>query len=121
VPEVTHDELVAVNKAINATPYVAEVGDDWAPITDMGGDCDSYATAKMQALYKIGWPLSAMRLATCWTETGEYHAVLLVDFDGTTFVMDNRRPYPTSHDLLPYKWDKFQIAGTQQWEMAKND
>ena len=115
----TLDELKSVNAKWNACVYAAEVMDDWTPILPGGkGDCDSYATAKMQDLYNRGWPLSVMRLATCFVETGGYHCVLLVDWEGTTWVLDNRRPFPTEYSLLPYKWDKLQIAGTRAWEEA---
>lgn len=116
----TFDELRLVNAKVNMLPYVDnDVGsDDWTPITETGGDCDSYATAKYERLVQMGWPRSALRLATCWVETGEYHAVLLVDFDGQTWVLDNRHPHPIEHSLLRYRWHKLQIAGTNQWEVA---
>jgi predicted transglutaminase-like cysteine proteinase len=117
---VKYSDLEQVNKQINAIPYKSEVDEDWTPITEFkdGNDCDSYATAKMEELYKRGWPLSKMRLATCWVETGEYHAVLLCDLDDYTYVLDNRYPYPMRYDLLKYKWHKLQITGTQKWELA---
>ena len=122
----TFDDLVAVHAKICAYPYVAESIDDWAPITPEGGDCDSYSTGAEEALYhltKQGWPVTAMRLATCNVEAnagGGYHAVLLVDFEGQTWVIDNRQPHPVEWNLLPYCWDKIQIAGTRKWEMYKS-
>jgi predicted transglutaminase-like cysteine proteinase len=112
------DDLRLVNAKVNLLPYVAEVGDDWTPIAAAGGDCDSYATAKYERLAAIGWPREWLRLATCYVETGEYHAVLLADLDGRTWVLDNRHPWPTEFSLLPYRWHKLQIAGTRQWELA---
>jgi predicted transglutaminase-like cysteine proteinase len=112
------DELRLVNAKVNLLPYKSEVDEDWSPITEEGGDCDSYATEKYRRLVAAGWPKSALRLATCVTETGGYHAVLLADLGEETWVLDNRYPHPMEHALLPYKWDKFQIAGTQQWERA---
>ncbi len=113
----TKSDLEQVNLHFNALPYATEVADDWKPITTEG-DCDSYATAKLQRLIDLGWPLSALRLATCYAETGEYHAVLLADFDGATWVLDNRYPHPMEHSMLDYKWHKLQVAGTQSWEFA---
>ena len=114
-----HDTLTQVNSDINRMPYVAEMGDDdWTPIVPSGGDCDSYATAKFQALADLGWPIEELRLATCWVETGGYHAVLLVDLSGQTWVLDNRYPLPMEFNLLNYKWHKLQIAGTEEWELA---
>ena len=112
----TFDDLITVNVKVNLLPYKAEVGDDWNPISEDGGDCDSYAMAKLHRLLDRGWPISALRLATCYVETGEYHAVLLADLNGQTWVLDNRYGHPAEFQLLPYKWDKIQVAGTQNWE-----
>lgn len=112
-----YSDLRIVNAKVNALPYKAEIGDDWTPITD-AGDCDSYATEKYRRMVLAGWPKSALRLATCYVESGEHHAVLLADLDGQTWVLDNRYPHPMEYDLLPYRWGKLQIAGTQQWEKA---
>ena len=112
-------DLKTVNAEINEIPYETEIGDDWKPAV-MGGtsDCDSYATAKFERLVDMGWPTNFLRLATCYVETGGYHAVLLVDWDGQTWVLDNRHPLPMEYDLLPYKWHLLQVAGTQNWEHA---
>lgn len=111
-------DLKLVNTKINLLPYESEIEDDWKPITDAGDDCDSYATAKFERLVQMGWPTQFLRLATCYVETGDYHAVLLVDWDGQTWVLDNRHPLPMEYDLLPYKWHLLQVAGTQNWEKA---
>jgi predicted transglutaminase-like cysteine proteinase len=114
----TLNDLQSVNERINALPYKADIGDDWTPITAAGDDCDSYATAKFEALATMGWPVASLRLATCWTEDTAYHAVLLADLEGQTWVLDNRKAWPIEFELLPYKWDKLQVAGTQDWEKA---
>lgn len=119
---ISFNDLRIVNTKINLLPYKSEPGDDWVPITEDGGDCDSYATAKYARLVQYGWPKSLLRLATCWCFPNHegYHAVLLVDLNGTTWVLDNRYPHPMEYDMLPYEWHKLQIAGTQQWEWAKD-
>ena len=61
----TFADLNLVNAKVNLLPYVTEVGDDWTPITETGGDCDSYATAKYERLVQMGWPRERLRLATC--------------------------------------------------------
>jgi predicted transglutaminase-like cysteine proteinase len=111
-------ELEEVNTSINQCPYKSEVGDDWQPITADGGDCDSYAVAKFRELVRRGFPTETLRLAVCWVETGEYHCVLLVDFIGQTWVLDNRYHYPMKYQDVPYKWHKLQITGTQEWEFV---
>ena len=117
-----YDILAAVNRRINALPYVSDAEkygqpEFWASITD-AGDCEDFAIAKYRALIEGGMPATALRLATCYVETGEYHAVLLADVAGETWVLDNRHPHPMRYADLPYKWDRLQIAGTGKWEAA---
>jgi len=120
----SHDVLTQVNVDVNnGSPFATDIGpDDWTPaIPKCSADCDSYATAKFLKLTDLGWPLSALRLATCWTEKVEYHCVLLVDMpDGQTLVLDNRHVLPMEHQLLGYTWHKYQVAGTRSWEWAKS-
>lgn len=111
-------ELRAVNAEINKVPYMQELQDDWRPAqTDFigllnGADCDSYATAKMLRLVHDGWPVEGLRLMVCKTEGGGDHCVLLADFDGETYVLDNRRPEPTLMDLVQYQWIEVQDASS---------
>ena len=118
---ITFADIERINSEVNKLPFVNEIGDDWTPITDEGGDCDSYATSKYEKLVALGCPKDILRLATCWVETGEYHAVLLVNYEEQTWVLDNRHPYPTEYQLLPYKWHKLQDAGTSKWEYASDN
>ena len=114
--------LESVNKEFNALPYESEVGDDWTPIDlteDKEDDCDSYATAKAEKLIKLGWSKKSLRLAFCQTETKEYHLVLLVDFEGQTYCLDNRYPYPMRVQDLNYVWLRFWHLDTGKWEFAQ--
>lgn len=117
--------LKLVNTKVNLLEYKTQIGDDWNPFTDNGFDCNNYATRKMEELAARGVPLAAMRLATCFVEpsaaaekANRYHAVLLVDINGTTYVLDNRYPLPMEFELLPYEFHKIQVAGTQEFEWA---
>jgi predicted transglutaminase-like cysteine proteinase len=119
----TLDELTLVNAKCNLLPYKSEVGDDWTPaVTE--GDCDSYATAKMQRLVQLGWPERSLRLACCFVEPSagpkrkRYHLVLLADLDDSTWVLDNRHPYPVPWDLTPYEWHRIYNHDMQAWEWA---
>lgn len=119
-------DLKIVNTKVNLLPYKSEIGDDWTPAATEG-DCDSYATAKQWRLvHAYGWPERATRLATCFVEPSaasekrnRYHCVLLVDLDGTTYVLDNRHPLPMEYDLLPYEWHKFWSYDLNAWEWAQ--
>ena len=128
MPEVTHSfsDLKVVNAKCNLLPYRSEVEEDWTPIDVAGeGDCDSYATAKLQRLVQYGWPVEALRLACVFVEpsaaqekANRYHLVLLADFGGVTYVLDNLHPYPTRHDLLGYEWHKMWNHEQQRWMYA---
>lgn len=55
-------------------------------IATKAGDCEDIALAARQRLLDSGWPRSALRLATAYTEDGEYHTVLTID------VLQNGKP-----------------------------
>ncbi|PTQ12967.1 hypothetical protein CLG96_02150 [Sphingomonas oleivorans] len=91
--------------------------DHWEPATGEG-DCEDYALAKRNALREIGWPDRDLRLATCWDETGAYHAVLTVDFEDATWVLDNRSDRVADWEALErhgYRWDRRQAADGPRW------
>jgi len=70
------------------------------------GDCEDYALLKRAYLLEQGWDADKIHLACCWTETGEYHCVLLVDTDKGWYVLDNRHEWPMKPKSLGYTWDK---------------
>ena len=113
-----------VNHEVNLLPYTSDAekygrAEFWASIDEAGaGDCEDSAIAKYRRLISMGWSENLLRFATATVETGEYHAVLLADVEGETWVLDNRHPYPMRYADLPYKWDRLQIAGTGKWEAA---
>lgn len=122
-------DLADVSAAVNLLPYKADPPDDdnWSPIDDSGGDCDSYAVAKLHRLRALGWPIAALRLALCYVETGEYHAVLSVDTDDGERILDNRFSHPCTLDELArigYKPDRIQIEGGSRtwvdWKWKEN-
>ncbi len=123
-------EITEVNAEVNKLPYVAdaekyELEDFWADITEAGsGDCDDYAIAKLRRLVKLGWPIEALHLACCYVETGEYHAVLVVEAPRArqAFMLDNRQEEPVpleSLELIGYVPERIQQVGGQpgwvQW------
>lgn len=117
-------DIARINAEINKVPYLKELSEDWRPTSTSaldkmnGADCDSYATGKLVELHKAGMPLADMRLMECNDENGGLHCVLLVDFDGDTYVLDNRYAEPMLMERVPYKWLRVQVAGTPNWEVA---
>lgn len=77
----------------------------WCLPTDFG-DCEDYALLKRAYLLEQGWDADKIHLACCWTETGEYHCVLLVDTDSGWYALDNRHDSLMRPSTLGYTWDK---------------
>lgn len=118
-------DLVEVQEAVNAdVRYRCDLSlygklDHWARPVGGQGDCEDYALEKLARLEARGWPRATLRLATCWTELGEYHAVLTVDTDHGTYVLDNRYPRPVPWDEVPYRWDRREDPTTGQWHLIR--
>lgn len=91
-----------VNAAIEPTPEPAS-RDLWV-VGPRAGDCEDFALTKREALRAAGLPRGALRLATAYTETGEYHTVLTVQTERGTVVLDNRFAEPRPLADLPYRW-----------------
>ena len=115
---ISFSDLQIVNTKGNLFPYKTEVAEDWTPEGDEK-DCDSYMSWKLWVLvHKYGWPERSLRPATCFVppyrdENGLWvpkinrgHAILLVDYEGKTYALDNCYPHPMEHYLLPYEWHK---------------
>ena len=120
--------LQRINAEVNILPYKADPADfdDWSPIDEKGGDCDSYAVAKLRRLVAAGVPVESLRLATCYVEPSvgttkdeRYHAVLIVSTQAGDFMLDNRQHFPTpvlELAMLGYEPALIQkIGGEQGW------
>jgi predicted transglutaminase-like cysteine proteinase len=85
--------LRTVNSIVIQARYVPDRGGDiWAAPSELfsrGGDCEDFAIAKFLLLKELGFPSSSMRVLIT-----RNHAVLAVDTDGTTVILDNRRSAP---------------------------
>jgi predicted transglutaminase-like cysteine proteinase len=110
-------ELRKVNADVNALPYRTDMAlygkpEFWESIDVAGaGDCEDYSLGKRNRLRALGWPDEALRLATCTDETGAGHAVLTVDTDRGTYVLDNRSPDVLPWAQVPYHWISRQAEG----------
>lgn len=97
------------------------------------GDCEDFAFAKAYKLVRAGIDRGCLRLALCYapvqTISGERevaHAVLVVDTNKYTVILDNRYPLPLSDDpvenvgiyacrRLPYRWTAWSVPGQWFW------
>lgn len=82
--------------------YWSSFADDVQTDKPFVGDCDNFALTCAEVLLREGYDAEDVRLALCWTETGEYHAVCVCK----GIVLDNRRRFTVHWGKLPYKWDK---------------
>ena len=117
-------QLADVNTGVNSLPYDAvpapfEEPDVWKDAPNGGSwVCRDYVLKKSEMLQALGWPQSAMTVVTCWTETNEHHAVLAVDTDEGTMILDSRFPavYPISSPPAAYRWESRQVVGTVEFQ-----
>ena len=97
----------------------------WDPLASEG-DCKTYAARKELELLALGWPAGALRIATAFVDdkgphANEYHAVLLVDTNSGTFVLDNRYERPRRWEDLPYVWISARATRAMTWARLPAD
>lgn len=117
-------QMQAVNTQVNTVPFnaipaVGEPDDLWKDMPD-GGTwvCRDYVMLKAAKMRDLGWPAERLTVVICYTETNERHAVLAVEGDGETWIMDSRfdAPYPLDNPPAEYRWESRQVAGTVRFE-----
>jgi len=93
------DQLVAVNHYMNTRRYITDprnwgVKDYWASLGEFMekfGDCEDYAIAKYLALKRLGWTDDELRVTAVKDLNLKVgHAVLIVYYQGKTWVLDNQ-------------------------------
>ncbi|WP_417451516.1 transglutaminase-like cysteine peptidase [Kordiimonas sp.] len=94
-------------------------GDFWQRLDAIGpGDCEDFAlTVRHQLRAAFPGYSAAFRIATAYTEDGQYHAVLSVETTHGTIVCDIRFPQCAPWTTFPYIWRMREIAGDNSWEV----
>lgn len=80
------------------------------------GDCEDHALLCQKLL--IGQGVNEGKLLTCWTEEGQYHAVLYVE----GWILDVRHPWVmanTELEAIGYKWHKIGLEGGRWYYVDK--
>lgn len=112
------DLLSRVQRKVNAsiTSRPEPPGRDLWRADAETGDCEDYALAKRALLLAAGLPAGAVRLATATSPWGELHAVLTVDTDRGTLVLDNLQQEVVPFRALRYTWHRVESArGDLAW------
>lgn len=95
--------LKRINREVNLNiKYKTDIDqfgvvDKWV-IPEKHGDCDDYVLLKRLKLMQLGWNAFDLKVTICKTELGDGHAVLSIDTDKGTYILDNRYP-----DLKTFK------------------
>ncbi|TNE61906.1 MAG: hypothetical protein EP335_14575 [Alphaproteobacteria bacterium] len=99
------------------TPTSEEV-DVWQSLSAPGaGDCEDFAlTMRKQLRTQFPAFSAAFLIATAYTETDQYHAVLTIETDNGTLVCDIRYSQCASWKNFPYHWRLREIAGSDKWQ-----
>lgn len=110
--------LEEVQSQVNAAiaPQPERPGLDLWRADAAAGDCEDYALTKRARLRAAGLPAGAVRLATASLPSGELHAVLTVETDRGTLVLDNLQPRVVPMRALDYSWRRVEgTYGRLEW------
>lgn len=118
-------QLRTINQYLNhAVPYVIDqanygVSDYWASPLELmrrGGDCEDFAIAKFESLMELGFTNDQMRIVVLVdTLRNLPHAVLAVELDGETYILDIVTDAVLSHDRLPQYRPQFSVNLDRRW------
>lgn len=122
--------LHKINSNVNQYPFATDLSvwhtlEYWEKISKQSrGDCDDYVMEKRWQCLENGIPLENIRIATCFTETGGAHAILIVSDpeEGGDWILDNRQPMIYTMDQfngLGYQPESLQVIGHWLWEKWK--
>jgi predicted transglutaminase-like cysteine proteinase len=104
-------QLQAINTRVNRVRARDDlvnygVDDYWATPAEFfrnGGDCEDYAIAKYAVLERLGWPRERMWIVVLReTVISPIHAVLMVQYDGRLWTLDNLGDRVFVHGAIDY-------------------
>ena len=93
-----------VNHLVRYRPDVG--GETWGkPLETLitGGDCEDYALLKAYSLLRLDWPRQALYLAIGRLIDGRRHAMLSVELDGETYLLDSLSSAPFEARRYPWQ------------------
>jgi predicted transglutaminase-like cysteine proteinase len=119
------DELASIQRQVDGSIAYGSTS-SWDPLASVG-DCKTYSAATALALLQHGWPAGAIRIATAFVndgsaQQGASHAVVLVDTDKGTIVLDSRQAGPRPWESLSYIWLSAEVPGSHgNWNLLTTD
>lgn len=112
----------AINQRIRPVSKISEGAIGTWLLNPARGDCNDYAVSKRHELIKLGFPASALLLATARIRTGEGHLVLIARTDQGDLVLDNLGNSIRSWSQTGYTWIKRQSSrNPRHWETVQVD
>lgn len=121
-PRAQMDEL---NRFVNEVmPYLEDPqvygrSDYWAAPQEFlrhSGDCEDYAILKYASLKELGFPEEDMRIVVLKDTLRDLpHAVLAVDYEDETLILDNNFSVVLSDDELPQYAPQYSLNATHRW------
>lgn len=115
-----HRLLNRVNEAVNteielvSDPDRLGVEEDWNFPQNCQGDCEDFALEKRHRLVEAGLSSAALTIAIVHHELQFFpHAVLLVETDTGTWVLDNLYDEIICWDVVPYRYERRELPDGQ--------
>lgn len=117
-------QLKSVNSYFNRWPYrldidVYGVSDYWATpgeFLKLSGDCEDYSITKYFALRKLGFSVDDMRIVLLKDNIRNIsHAILAVNLDGETYVLDNLTDLVLSHLKYEHYVPQYSVNEFYRW------
>jgi predicted transglutaminase-like cysteine proteinase len=112
-------QLVAVNAEVNrsirqaADQALYGTSDRWV-VGPRAGDCEDFALTKKAKLLALGWPSSALLIASATTSSGREHVVLIGRTDRGDVVLDSLVGSIRGWQPKLYRWQSIQ-SPTSPW------
>ncbi len=117
-------QISSINEFINATSFISDrdnwgMKDYWSAPGEFfanGGDCEDYVISKYLSLRRLGFRADDLRLVVLVDRIRRLaHAVLVVELDGRTLVLDNLSDRVRSWSELPHYRPLYSLNEQAVW------
>ncbi len=117
-------QIASINEFVNGTDFVEDrdnwgMKDYWSAPGEFfanGGDCEDYVISKYLSLRQLGFRADDLRLVVLIDRNRRLaHAVLVVELDGRSLVLDNLSDRVRSWSELPHYWPLYSLNEQAVW------